>query len=375
MTKAYKVLLVEDEPGMQKLFEYNIQKAGYLCKIASNGKEGLEEAKKFMPDIIVSDIMMPEMNGYEFREALLADPVLKKIPFLFLTAKGEEDDIIKGYDLEINDYILKTASPKIILAKIASILKSKEKERQEAIKEIQTAAGKMGVKVVPDEFPQLLGYEIKHWHKPFQEIPGGDFIDYITIDDQNLIVVLGDVMGKKWGAWYFAVAYAGYVRSAVRFVTQNNQSATPAEILKKVNESVYNDERISDVFITLSIVSVNNIENIVRYSGAGDLPLIFKGQSITLIKSEGVLLGFDANAEYEDFELKLSSGNSLYLTTDGIPDSRNAEGESFGLDRLKNILKEMPADADGVEFIKKNFIEFTGGRTDDDVSLIGIKML
>jgi sigma-B regulation protein RsbU (phosphoserine phosphatase) len=375
MVKTYKVLLVEDEPGMQKLFEYNISKAGYLCKLASNGKEGLELAKSFMPDIIVSDIMMPEMDGYQFRQALMNDPVLKRIPFLFLTAKGEDDDIVKGYDLDINDYIIKTASPKIILAKISSIIKNKEKERKEALKEVQTAAGKMGASVVPTEFPQLLGYEIKHWHQPFQEIPGGDFIDYIKIDDSNLIVVLGDVMGKKWGAWYFAVAYAGYVRSAVRFVTQNNSSATPAEILTKVNESVYNDERISDVFITLSIVSVNNIENIIRYSGAGDLPLIFKGENVTSVNSEGLLLGFDENAKYENFELKINSGNSLYLTTDGIPDSRNAEGESFGLERLKNTLHEISPGADEIAYIKEKFNDFTGGRTDDDISLIMVKML
>ncbi len=375
MTKTYKVLLVEDEPGMQKLFEYNISKAGYLCKLASNGKEGLELAKTFMPDIIVSDIMMPEMDGYQFRKALMNDPVLKGIPFLFLTAKGEEDDIVKGYDLDINDYIIKTASPKIILTKIASIIKNKEKERKEALHEVQSAAGKMGASVVPSEFPHFLGYEIKHWHQPFQEIPGGDFIDYIKIDDSNLIVVLGDVMGKKWGAWYFAVAYAGYVRSAVRFVTQNNSSATPAEILAKVNESVYHDERISDVFITLSIVSVNNIEDIIRYSGAGDLPLIFKGKNVSSINSGGLLLGFDENAEYENFELKLSPGNGLYLTTDGIPDSRNAEGESFGLERLKETLLNIPPDADGIDYVKEKFKDFTGGRTDDDISLIMVKML
>ncbi len=375
MTKNYKVLLVEDELGMQKLFQYNITKAGYLCKVASNGREGLEVAKSFLPDIIVSDIMMPEMDGYQFRQELLKDEKLKSIPFLFLTAKGEEDDIIKGYDLEINDYIIKTASPKIILAKIASILKNKEKERKEALDEVKTAAGKMGAKVVPDEFPQLLGYKIQHWHQPFQEIPGGDFIDYIKIDDSNLIVVLGDVMGKKWGAWYFAVAYAGYVRSAVRFVTQHNSEATPAEILTKVNESVYNDERISDVFITLSILSLNSIENIVRYSGAGDLPLIFKGKNVTTITSEGLLLGFDKDAKYENYELKLNSGNMVFLTTDGIPDSRNPEGESFGLERLKETIAGIPPQADELEFVKSKFNEFTKGNTDDDISIIAVKVV
>jgi sigma-B regulation protein RsbU (phosphoserine phosphatase) len=373
--RKYKILLVEDEPGMQKLFEYNLKRAGYECKVAPTGKEGLELAKTFTPDLIVSDIMMPAMNGYEFRKRLLENPHLKKIPFIFLTAKSGEDDILQGYDLEIQDYIVKTSSPKIILAKIASVLKTKEREQQAALKEVQAAAGKMGAKVVPDNAPDFLGFKIKHWHQPFQEIPGGDFIDYIPVDEQNLIVILGDVMGKRWGAWYFAVAYAGYVRSAVRFAIQNGEDFNPSAILRKVNESVYNDERISDVFITLSIALLNNIENTVKYSGAGDLPLILKGKNVTAISSEGLLLGFDENASYEDFELKLSAGNRIFLTTDGIPDSRNPKGESFGLERLKETIKAIPDDADGIEFVKDKFQKFTQGNTDDDISLIEIKII
>jgi sigma-B regulation protein RsbU (phosphoserine phosphatase) len=195
------------------------------------------------------------------------------------------------------------------------------------------------------------------------------------VDEQNLIVILGDVMGKRWGAWYFAVAYAGYVRSAVRFAIQNGEDFNPSAILRKVNESVYNDERISDVFITLSIALLNNIENTVKYSGAGDLPLILKGKNVTAISSEGLLLGFDENASYEDFELKLSAGNRIFLTTDGIPDSRNPKGESFGLERLKETIKAIPDDADGIEFVKDKFQEFTQGNTDDDISLIEIKII
>jgi len=370
--KKNKILLVEDETGIQKLFEYNLQKAGYLCVIAQNGAEGLEIAKKEKPDLILSDIMMPVMDGYQFRKKLLDDDKLSKIPFVFLTAKGEEEDILKGYDLQIEDYIIKTSSPKIVLAKISSILRSKLREREEAISEIKNAANDMNAKVVPDTPPVFEGFEIKHWHKPFEEIPGGDFIDYIKIDDFNLMIVLGDVMGKKWGAWYFAMAYAGYVRSAVRMAVQSNAEITPATILEKVNKSVYYDERIADVFITLSIISLNNIENKLMYAGAGDLPLIFKGKSVTTISSNGLLLGFDPNSNYDNIELKLEKGNSIFLTTDGLTDSRNQKGESFGLERLKFILKDMPDDAAPLEFIKNNFIEFTGGATDDDVSLVAV---
>ena len=368
-----KILLVEDESGIQKLFEYNLSKAGFRCIVAENGLKGLEAAKKEMPDLILSDIMMPEMDGYQFRARLLEDSALKKIPFVFLTAKGEEEDILKGYDLQIEDYIIKTASPKVVLAKISSILRGKRKEREEAIEEIRKAANNLGAKVVPDEFPAFKGFQIKHWHKPYEEIPGGDFIDYIKIDDSNLAIVLGDVMGKKWGAWYFAMAYAGYVRSAVRMASESASEITPSHILEKVNESVYNDERISDVFITLSIVTLNNRENKLKYSGAGDLPLILKRGKVDIFTSNGVLIGFDSKSQYEDYAIELAKGESIFLTTDGIPDSRNSKGESFGLERLKNLLQQAPVNGDELEFVKNKFLEFTGGATDDDVSLVTVK--
>ena len=135
-----KILLVEDEPNIAMLFKYNLTKAGYLCETANNGKVGFEKVAEFQPDLIISDIMMPEVDGFEFRKMLLADSELAKIPFIFLTAKGSEEDILNGYDMDIEEYIIKTSSPRIVLAKIAAVLKVKAKEREKAVEEVHQAA-------------------------------------------------------------------------------------------------------------------------------------------------------------------------------------------------------------------------------------------
>lgn len=374
--KANKILLVEDELNIAKLFSYNLTKAGYECEVAYNGREGYEKAISYHPDLIISDVMMPEVDGYEFRKMLLQNDELKKIPFVFLTAKGEEDDILQGYDLEIEDYILKTSSPKIVLAKVSAILKTLEKERSKVVDEVSKAADSMGVKVVPEEFPIFDGFEIKHWHQPHKNVPGGDFIDYIKIDDDNIVVVLGDTMGKRWGAWYFAVAYAGYVRSATRFVLEASNDYKPSTILQKVNESVFKDERISDVFITLSIVIINKSTKTARYSGAGDLPLFLKTQNdVTPFLSNGLLLGFSESGEYQDHELKLENGNEIFLVTDGITEARNSNGEMFREEGFIEFLKNVPSNTDTLEALKQKMEEFTNGNYDDDVSVINIKTL
>lgn len=369
----YKVLLVEDEESVAKLMLYNFKKAGYQYEWAENGLEGYLLAKSFNPDIIVSDIMMPEFDGYELRKKILDDPKLKQIPFIFLTAKGDENDILEGYDLNVEDYIVKTSGTRIILAKIAALLKTAQKEREKAVNEVHQAANSMGAKVVPDESPNFEGFSINHWHVPFQNVPGGDFIDYFKVDDDNLIVVLGDIMGKKWGAWYFAVAYAGYVRSAIRMILDSDHVVSPATILNKVNSAIYKDERISDVFITLSIISINRKTNTIKYSGAGDLPLIHKSESVKSIKSNGILIGFGEIGNYENCEVQLKSGESVYLITDGIPETRCTNGEFFGEGRLKEIIGTLEHSDDTLEKIKTEFISSTENKFEDDISIIAIK--
>lgn len=371
------ILLVEDEVNIAKLFTYNLTKAGFKVEHSLNGKEALDVIYNIRPDIIISDVMMPVMDGYEFRRKLLEDPEFKKIPFVFLTAKGEDDDILQGYDMEIEDYIIKTSSPKIVIAKVSAILKTLEKERTKIVGEVQRAADTMGAKVVPDEYPVFEGFKIKHWHLPYKNIPGGDFIDYFKIDDDNLAVILGDVMGKRWGAWYFAVAYAGYVRSATRFVLESTTDFKPSEILQKANESVFKDERISEVFVTLSIIILNNKTKTARYSGAGDLPLFFRsadGKADKFI-SEGTLLGFSHQGDYNDIELTLNSGDELFLVTDGIIEARNKAGELYEQERFLKFLQSINPEEDCVEQIKKEIFDYTGGEMDDDISVIGIKSI
>lgn len=375
--KDYKILLVEDEDNIAKLFTFSFKRAGFACEWAENGIAGLEKVREFKPDIIVSDIMMPEMDGYEFRRNLLKEPEFGSIPFIFLTAKGDESDILDGYDLDIEDYVVKTSSPKVVVAKLLAILKKSQKEREKAVNEVHQAASKMGAKVVPDDFPKLEGFEVEHWHVPFQNIPGGDFIDYFPLDENNLVVVLGDIMGKKWGAWYFAVAYAGYVRSAIRFVLQSGDVFSPAVILNKVNDAIYKDERLSEVFITLSIFVVNNKDKTVLYSGAGDLPLLYKSpdEEVKSIKSNGILIGFSETGEYEDVKVTLKSGDILFSTTDGITETRKSDGEFFGEDGLINVIKTITPQENPLNKVEKVFTESTNGKFEDDVSIISIKCL
>lgn len=371
-----KVLFVDDDPSMAKLFKYNLDKAGFDCRLASSVDEAMDLIKSELPDIIVSDIMMPKTDGFEFRKMILQNNQLKDIPFIFLTAKNTENDILEGYDLGITDYVVKTAGPKLVVAKVSAIIKSLGNERRKIISELQEATSSLRTKVVPDTFPDFEGFSIAHLHIPFKGIPGGDFLDYYKLDENNLAVILGDVMGKKWGAWYFAYAYAGYIRSALRSVLQTAEEYSPSEILERVNSTVYADTKISEVFATLSIIILNNKTSTLKYSGAGDIPIIYNpiNGEVVRIKSRGLLLGFAKRGEYEDSIIKLSPKDRIYLTTDGIIDSRSKNKDSFGEKRLFDLIENLTESPNSLEIIKEKFDQFTDSEYDDDVSLIMIEV-
>lgn len=369
-----KVLIVDDDPHLLRLFSYNFQKAGFEVKTAADGEAGLKAAIEFTPDIIVSDIMMPNVDGYQFRRLLLGNPDLRSIPFVFLSAKGDEQDILDGYDLEIEEYIVKTSGPKIIVAKVAAILKAHEKEKSKLFTEIHNAADSLRTKVVPDEFPEFQGFRITHWHVPYKGIPGGDFIDYFRLDEDRLAVVLGDVMGKRWGAWFFAVAYAGYIRSVVRTALQSVSGQIAAsEVLQKINESIYNDTKFSEVFATLSIIIIDRRNAKAKYSGAGDLPVVSKkaSQKAEQKKSHGLLLGFSKDGGFDDIQIDLSeNGDCLFILTDGMIESRNSSGEAFGMERLVQLIDGLNPGDDPLLKIQQELNDFTGGNFDDDTSMV-----
>jgi sigma-B regulation protein RsbU (phosphoserine phosphatase) len=374
--KQARIVLVDDDEAMTKLFQFNLNNAGFDCRIANNAKDGYRLAESFSPDIIIADIVMPGVDGYEFREMLLQNPELSSVPFVFLSHKGSEKDILEGFKKDITDYIMKNEGPKVFVAKVSAILKSLSAERRKVVAELHQAADSLRTSVVPDKSPEFEKFDIQYWHEPYSGIPGGDFIDHFILDQNHLAIIIGDVMGKKWGAWYFAFAYAGYIRSAIRSAIQDGSSYSPGRIIAKVNNSVYQDSKISEVFSTLSVVVLDNKNLILKYSGAGDLPIFYKkasGSEVKKIESNGLLLGFNKDSSYDDTTIKLSHGDTVYLTTDGVIEAIDRNGNQFGTKGLIEVLQKLDKEDSSLKKIKQELSIFTSKRFDDDISFVMIK--
>ena len=118
-----KILLVDDEYDIIELIKYNLEKEGYLVATASNGIECLSIAKEFIPDLILLDVMMPEMDGIETCVELRKDVLLKGVVIAFLSARSEDFTQVAGLDSGADDYITKPIKPRVLMSKVKALLR------------------------------------------------------------------------------------------------------------------------------------------------------------------------------------------------------------------------------------------------------------
>jgi two-component system phosphate regulon response regulator PhoB len=120
MTKD-PILIIEDDPDIVELLQYNLEKEGYPVRTAKDGESGLHAARRYKPGLILLDLMMPGMDGLEVCRHLKRDPGTSGIPLMMITAKGEESDVVAGLELGADDYISKPFSPREVLARIRAV--------------------------------------------------------------------------------------------------------------------------------------------------------------------------------------------------------------------------------------------------------------
>jgi two-component system phosphate regulon response regulator PhoB len=131
MAKA-NVLVVEDDEDILELVRYNLEREGYQVQCTTSGEEAVKMAKEKLPDLVVLDLMLPDVDGLEVCKTLKSDDKTAHVPIIMLTAKGEEADVVVGLEMGADDYIVKPFSPRIFLARIKTVLRRGSREAEEA---------------------------------------------------------------------------------------------------------------------------------------------------------------------------------------------------------------------------------------------------
>jgi sigma-B regulation protein RsbU (phosphoserine phosphatase) len=371
------VLLVDDDLFQLKLYEKLLQDNGYICRLA----QSVDEAENILnneelPDLIISDYEMPDKNGFEFKKRLLKNNLLKNVPFIFLTSVNDEHFIQQGLDLKAIDYMAKDMPPMRILSKINNLMLAVREHYERSLSEVKGIAEKLNLRNIPKKAPTLRNFSIEYFNQSYQEQPGGDFIDFIHINDRFTFLILGDVMGKKWGAWFFSFSYLSYVRSAIRLCVFDGDFSV-STILRKLNRVVYADEFLSDIFSTISMVLIDDEQCSLCYAGAGDLPLLkfdSTSQEIVTYQSEGILLGFSEHADYSEIEIFLEQHDEVFLVTDGMIDFEINGEKKSDMELFKHKLQVLKEHHHPTKEIVNNLFNKNTSQV-DDCSIIIIKRI
>jgi two-component system alkaline phosphatase synthesis response regulator PhoP len=187
--KDIKILLVDDEPDVIEIIRYNLDQEGYKLYTASDGKEALKKARKNIPNLIIMDVMMPNMDGIEACEQLRNDVCFNDTIIMFLTARGEDYSYVAAFEAGADDYVTKPIKPKIIVSKVKALLRRLKNEEQTQEK-IQIG------KLIIDRDQ----YEVTHMGKPFS-MPRKEFeLLYLLASKPDKVIKREKIMEVVWGS-------------------------------------------------------------------------------------------------------------------------------------------------------------------------------
>ena len=318
------ILVVEDEHTLLKLLEYRLSKH-YDVYTASNGEEALDRIGEAVPDLIVSDIMMPKMDGFELQAALQQEKNTEAIPFIFLTAKSDEESRLRGMRTGVDDYITKPFDIEQLLARIDRLLKRTQTFQDKL-------GGRIGKdfseKLMPKTLPQEDRYRVDFYNNP-REHGGGDLFDWTKTSDGTYYVTVGDVMGKGVQAKFYAFSFLSYVRGTLHTMLPTSES--PAALLGRLNELLVRDEVMENTFASLLLLRWEPEKNLITYANAGHCrPVLASREESRVIAHSDLILGLDEQATYQDTTLELETGNALVAYTDGLMEQERPDGAMVG---------------------------------------------
>jgi phosphoserine phosphatase RsbU/P len=333
------ILIVDDTPTNIGVISGAL-KDSYKTKIATNGEKALALASaEDKPDLILLDVMMPEMDGYEVCSRLKADPTTREIPIIFLTSQTSADDETHGFEVGAVDYVHKPFSPAVVKARVRNHILLREARAQlaEQLLALNTElemARKIQLSILPQELPKLAGLDIAARFRPMASV-GGDFYDFINVDDKHLGILLADVSGHGLPSALIASMLQ------VAIAVQVDHASEPGKVLSGLNKALCG--KFTENFVTAAYVFVDMVKNQVRYAGAGHPPVvryISSNAKACTVMENGIVLGMVDGATYETLELPLESGDRYVLYTDGIVEAANPNAELYGTDRLTRFVEE-----------------------------------
>lgn len=392
------ILVVDDTAANLQVLAGMLKDRGYKVRPVPGGKLALSAARRDPPDLILLDINMPEMNGYEVCEQLKVDEKLAGVPVIFISALTEQLDKVKAFATGGVDYITKPFQMEELHARVETHLKLRRLQIELEAANVRLAnanarmsrdlkaAARIQEAFLPPEALRIPGVDVAWAYRPCDEL-AGDGLNVVPLGDGNLGLFVLDVSGHGVASALLAVTISRLLSpppepSSIlvrKAVTLNHFEITPpAEVAVKLNH-LFPFDSGAHQFTTMVYGILNSKSGQFCYVSAGHpgpvhLPSVGKP---AILKSDGFPIGL-ATDHYEERSVRLATGDRLYLYSDGIPEAMNHQGELFGSVRLLETIEHSRSKSlqQSIRSLLTEISRWQGSQSpQDDISILAVEAL
>ncbi len=341
-----KILVVDDKKIIRKLLGATLSKNGYDIDFASNGYEAISKIKSEQFDLILLDVTMPGLDGFETcRRIINIDP---ELPVIQVTSSTDNESLTKGFEAGALDYIRKPWQTMELLARVKNILRIKaaEKDKQIYFQTLQDDMITASV-IMKMILPEWIFLDKKMLfvsdYVPSNHV-GGDVFNSVKLNDDKYIVYLGDISGHGVQAALFMSA----VRTTINLlIDEHKDNFDITTLMTKLNTTLSKDLfKTTDSYFTLIFGIVDYQEKTFEYVNCGHPPFIeysIDTNEVVIHDEKGTIpIGWSASYSFDQSEvgkIDLTNDKIIFLYTDGLNESIDPEGNEFGINGLTNILK------------------------------------
>ena len=388
------ILVVDDEEVNRDILTRRLLRRGYRVAGAGDGNQALAYLRRESCDLVLLDIMMPEMDGLTVLRELRRDFTPSALPVIMATARDGSDDVVTALESGASDYVTKPIDFPVLLARIETQLRLKKTSEELAaayrrIKQEIEAAARVQRSQIPDNGLLINGLRCACRYLPCAEL-GGDILNYFAINEREVAVYLLDVSGHGAGAALLSSGLsrllsaplgrqfsgAGGVEGPGR--RWDDQAAgDPGEILSRLNRRFPIDQQTCQ-FFTIIYATIDPGRRRLNYAAAGH-PGFLRQDAAGLVHYEnnpGLPVGILENTEYRRQELELPSESRLLFFSDGIIEALNREQEQFGVQRLIGIMAACRNSSldDLLDGVVAAVQEWSADNLQDDISLVALEL-
>jgi sigma-B regulation protein RsbU (phosphoserine phosphatase) len=368
------ILLVDDNPtNLQMLFQLLEKSVGCKLLVAKNGETALTIARKTKPDLILLDIMMPGIDGFEVCRRLKADPATAPIPVVFLSALDETADKVKGLQLGAVDYVSKPFQAEEVIARVNTHLTihrlSREvQEQRDQLEHELKVVSELQRELLPERLPLIHGLKLAV-HYDTSRYAGGDYYDVVALPDGRGGLLVADSEGHSAPATVMMAMTCALFRSCPDLHDQ------PDKVLDFINTNLCKVNKES--FVTAIYAVYDSSRRTLRVARAGHpLPVLFRPAEgkAREVPCDGVFpMGYEPYEQVPVTDIGLEAGDRVLLYTDGVSERFNTDRQPYGEERVCRQVERSDVDGPGaiVSGILQDLETFSAGRpADDDQTLV-----